>query len=228
MNKRALSCALPDRCRTLLAIVPVLVGLALPLTTAQAETDLSMESAHDVNEGVLHFLARSPAKLIHHHHNRILINAESLNSGWVTLRQCHTNLDAVPRAQITFREGYVRDLKVESATRIKQAWVEDATIQLVDVEPRARLCLLAQTRAFRNTGNGYFSLTSGPYMRKFLDGYYPMRVTLDIDYPAKTLQLIDIAPQAQPGLILNAKRGAIRLDATFEGELNTLIQFEKL
>ncbi|MBT9568694.1 MAG: hypothetical protein IV085_10400 [Thiobacillus sp.] len=187
-----------------------------------------MESAHDVNEGVLNFLAAPPAKLVHHHHNQIHIDPDSLNSGWVTLKQCHTNLDPVPRAQITFREGYVRDLKVESATRIKQAWVEDATIQLVDVERGAKLCLLAQTRALRNTGNGYFSLTSGPYMRKFLDGYYPMRVTLDIDYPSKVLQLIDIAPQAQPGLILSAKRGIIHLDATFEGELNTLIQFEKL
>lgn len=227
MNKPAIPSARPARRWIILSvIVPVLTGLAL--ASALAETDLSMESAHDVNEGVLHFLEHPPAKLIHHHHNRILIDADSLNSGWVTLRQCHTNLDAVPRAQITFREGYVRDLRVEAATRIKQAWVEGATIQLVDVEPGARLCLLAQTRAFRNTGNGYFSLTSGPYMRKFLDGYYPMRVTLDIDYPAKMLQLIDIAPQAQPGLILNARRGAIHLDATFEGELNTLIQFEKL
>jgi hypothetical protein len=46
------------------------------------------------------------------------------------------------------------------------------------VEPGARLCLSAQTRALRNTGNGYFNLVNGPYMRKFLDGYYPMRVTL--------------------------------------------------
>lgn len=209
-----------------LAIGPAVMGLTL--TSAQSETDLSMESAHDVNEGVLHFLEKPPVKQVHHHQNSIRIDADSLKSGWVTLKQCHTNLDAVPRAQITFREGFVRDLRVESSTRIKQAWVEGATIQLVDVEPGARLCLLAHTRALRNTGNGYYSLTSGPYMRKFLDGYYPMRVTLDITYPAKTLQLIDIAPQAQPGLILNAKHGGIHLDATFEGELNTLIQFEKL
>lgn len=226
MTSRAIPAAPPATCWRVLFIAALAAGLASP--AAQAETDLSMESAHDVNEGVLTFLEQLPTKPVHHHHNRILIDAESLNSGWVTLKQCHTNLDAVPRAQITFREGYVRDLKVEVSTHIKQAWVEGATVQLVDVEPGARLCLLAQTRAFRNTGNGYFSLTSGPYMRKFLDGYYPMRVTLEIDYPAKTLQLIDIAPQSQPGLILNATRGAIHLDATFEGELNTLIQFEKI
>ncbi len=207
-----------------------MIPIVLLLThgAVQAETDLSMESAHNVNEGVLHFLDKPPIKLIHHHHNQIRINADSLSSGWVSLTQCHTNLDPVPRAQITFREGYVRDLRVDVSTRIKQAWVEGATVQLVDVEPGARLCLYAQTRALRNTGNGYFSLTSGPYMRKFLDGYYPMRVTLEIEYPPKNLQLIDIAPQAQPGFNLKTQRGSIHLDAIFEGELKTLIQFEKL
>lgn len=186
-----------------------------------------MESAYSVNEGVLRFLDAAPAKAVHHHQNRIRIDEGSLVSGWVDLQQCHTHLDPVPRAQITFREGFVRDLKVASSTHIQQAWVEGATIQLVNVEPGARLCLSAHTRALRNTGNGYYSLTNGPYMRKFLDGYYPMRVTLEIDYPPQTLQLIDIAPPAQPGLKLDAARGVIRLDALFEGELRSLIQFEK-
>lgn len=201
--------------------------LGLTIGASQAATDLSMESAHNVNEGVLHFLKTPPAKSVHHHHNRIRIDADSLVSGWVSLFQCHTHLDPVSRAQITFREGFVRDLKVESATHIKQAWVEGASIQLVDVEPAAKLCLSAQTRALRNTGNGYYILQNGPYMRKFLDGYYPMRVSLEIDYPPQMLQLIDISPAAQPGLNLESRNGAIRMDAIFEGELQTLIQFER-
>lgn len=202
--------------------------LALGIAGAQAETDLSMESAYNVNEGVLHFLETPPAKRVHHHHNRIRIDDNSLLSGWVSLKQCHTNLDPVPRAQITFREGFVRDLRVDTSNKIKQAWIDGASVQLVNVEHGARLCLSAQTRALRNTGNGYFNLTNGPYMRKFLDGYYPMRVTLEIDYPPQTLQLIDISPQAQPGLRLESRNGVIRMDAVFEGELQTLIQFEKL
>ncbi len=193
----------------------------------QSETDLSMESAHSVNEGVLKFLEKSPSKPIHHHHNRISIDPNSLNSGWVSLKQCHTHLDPVPRAQITFREGFVRDLRVDSSTKIEQAWIEGASVQLINVEPGARLCLSAQIRALRNTGNGYFNLTNGPYMRKFLDGYYPMRVTLAIDYPPQTLKLIDIAPQVQPGFKISTHKGAIRIDTVFEGELQTLIQFEK-
>jgi hypothetical protein len=203
--------------------------LATPVIgAAQGETDLSMESAYLVNEGVLHFLEQPPIKRVHHHINHIRIDANSLSSGWVALKQCHENLDPVPLAQITFREGYVRDLKVESFTHIKQAWIEGASVQLVDIQPGARLCLSAQTRALRNNGNGYYNLTNGPYMRKFLDGYYPMRVTLAIDYPAQLLQLIDVKPNAQPGLTLLEHRGAIQMDAVFEGELQTLIQFEKL
>ena len=218
--------------RSLLSLSALLFALLFALLTpslagAQSDTDLSMESAHNVNEGVLKFLEKSPAKSIHHHHNQVLIDQNSLRSGWVSLKQCHTNLDPVPRAQITFREGFVRDLRVDISSKIEQAWIEGASVQLVNVEPGARLCLSAQTRALRNTGNGYFNLTNGPYMRKFLDGYYPMRVTLAIDYPAQTLELIDISPQAQPGLKLDTRSGAIRMDALFEGKLQTLIQFEK-
>jgi hypothetical protein len=180
-----------------------------------------------VNEGSLQFLEAAPAKPIHHHQNRIRIDDDSLRSGWVGLSQCHDHLDAVPRAQITFREGYVRDLKVDSASRIGHAWIEGASVQLSNIEPGARLCLSAQTRALRNAGNGYFNLRNGPYMRKFLDGYYPMRVTLEVDYPTQLLQLIDVEPTAQRGLTIDDRPGALRMDALFEGKLLMLIQFEK-
>ena len=107
----------------------------------QSETNLGMESAHNVNEGVLKFLEKSPTKPIHHHHNQILIDPSSLSSGWVSLKQCHTHLDPVPRAQITFREGFVRDLRVDISRKIEQAWIEGASVQLINVKPGARLCL---------------------------------------------------------------------------------------
>ncbi len=207
--------------------LPLLLAVALSADPTSAATDLTFESAALVNEGSLHFLETAPAKPVHHHHNRIVIDAGSLESGWVSLSQCHEHLDAVPLAQITFREGFIRNLKVDSADRIEQAWIEGASIQLRNVEPGATLCLSAQTRAFRNTGNGYFNLTNGPYMRKFLDGYYPMRVTLDIRYPEELLNLIDVTPPTQPGFALDERPGSIRVDTRFEGELQTLIQFER-
>lgn len=195
---------------------------------AQAQTDLTFESAADVNEGSLRFLpAPPPGKPVHHHQNTLRIDEGSLRSGWVDLLQCHDHLDAVPRAQITFRDGFVRDLKVSSFSRIEDAWIEGTTVQLLNVSSGARLCLSAQTRALRHTGNGYYTLYSGPYMRRFLDGYYPMRLTLEIEYPSTLLSLMEISPPAQPGLSHEKSPGAIRLDAVFEGVLQTLIQFEK-
>jgi hypothetical protein len=204
----------------------LLVPAALSVSLARAASELDFESADAVNEGPLHFLETPPAKPVHHHQNQIRIDSDSLRSGWVGLSQCHDHLDAVPRTQITFREGFVRDLKIDIAHGIEQAWIEGASVQLRNVEPGARLCLSAQTRALRNAGKGYFSLSNGPYMRKFLDGYYPMRVTLAIDYPAQALKLIDVSPHPQAGLTLVEQPGRIQLDAVFEGELQMLIQFE--
>lgn len=194
---------------------------------AGAVTDLSMESADAVNEGALRFLETPPATPVHHHQNRIRIAAPSLRSGWVDLWQCHDHLDPVPRSQITFRAGYVRGLTIETYNGIGQAWVEGPSVQLKDVTPGARLCLSAQTRALRNTGNGYYSLSNGPYMRKFLDGYYPMRVTLEVSYPAAELQLVDVSPGQQPGLAHGEAPGRVRVDTHFEGELRLLFQFER-
>ena len=121
----------------------------------------------------------------------------------------------------------MRDLKLDAFSRIENAWIEGASVQLVNVQPGARLCLSVLTRALRYTGNGYYNLYSGPYMRKFLDGYYPMRVTLDIEFPPQLLTLVDISPPDQPGFQHVESPGSIRMDAVFEGELMTLIQFKK-
>jgi hypothetical protein len=193
----------------------------------QADDPFDLRSAHDVNEGTLDFLANPPATQFHHHQNRILITPESLTSGWVRLDQCHDSLDKVGRAQITFREGFIRDLKVVTSEHIESAWVEGPSVQLRNVATGARLCLSAETRALQDTGSGYYMLHNGPYMRKFLDGYYPMRVSIDVAYPDPLLTLIDITPAAQPGLDILETPGTISVDAVFEGELRTLIQFQQ-
>lgn len=203
------------------------LAAALSLSHALAADEADFAGAEAVNEGQLHFLAEPPAKPVHHHRNRIQIRPSSLDTGWVTLSQCHDHLDAVPRAEITFREGHVRDLRVVASDAIGDAWVEGASVQLRDIAPGARLCLSADTRALKPAGSGYFGLASGPYMRKFLDGYYPLRVTLDVDYPAAALRLLDVSPPPQTGFTLTERAGSLRLEALFEGELNVRIRFER-
>ena len=206
----------------------VLSALALAAgAPAGAVDDFDMRSADAVNEGALRFLEAPPAAAVHHHQNRVRITPGSLRSGWVELQQCHTHMDAVPRSQITFREGYVRGLGIDTFSGIGRAWVEGPSVQLKDVARGARLCLSAQTRALRDAGNGYYNLSHGPYMRKFLDGYYPMHVTLDIEYPAAQLRLLDVSPARQPGLAHDEAPGRVKLDTHFEGELRLLFQFER-
>ena len=197
------------------------------LAGSVAHADTEFPSASSVNEGVLHFLTAPPARPPHHHQNHIRIDAASIDTGWVHLMQCHDHLDAVPRAQITFREGYIRDLQVQTVTGIESAWAEGASVQLKGVSPGARLCLTAETRALRDRGAGFFVLQNGPYLRRFLDGYYPIRVSLRVDYPAALLGVVDVSPPAQPALAIEEHPGTVQLEALFEGTLTTLIQFRR-
>lgn len=210
--------------------LPVLAGAAPvpPMNAEELDAWFNGKSTEEVNEGELTFLTAPPDKPVHHHQNRIRITEDSLANGWTDLEQCHDNLDAVPRTQITFREGYIRNLRVLESRAIGEAWVEGPSVQLRDVHPGARLCLAAQTRALNNSGSGYFTLNNGPYMRKFLDGYYPMQVSLKLEYPARLLQIIDISPSEQEGFHISQKSGLVNIDTLFEGELRTQVQFERL
>lgn len=207
---------------------PAWAAPAPHMNAEELDAWFNAKSTAEVNEGQLTFLGTAPDKPVHHHQNRIRITEDSLASGWTELEQCHDNLDAVPRAQITFRAGYIRNLRLLESRAIGEAWVEGASVQLREVGTGARLCLAAQTRALNDSGSGYFTLNNGPYMRKFLDGYYPMRLTLEIEYPTSLLNLLDVSPAAQPGFQLDDTPGHLRMDAIFEGVLQTLTQFEKI
>ena len=178
-----------------------------------------------VNDGELRFVAPESAAGHHVHINRIHIDASSLRTGWVTLEQCHDQLDAVPAAQILFNPERIRHLRVQSAEDIGRAWVEGSSVQLEDVGPRARLCVTGESRALSDLGQGRYRLQNGPYMRRFLDGYYPMRVELEIRYPAESLRFVAPLPPPQPGFEVRPRAGEIQVEATFEGRLYTCMDF---
>ena len=201
---------------------------AEPLTPEQQEEWLFDDTDSliaEVNEGSLVFLDKPPARVVHHHANHVVINQESIDDGWVQLSQCHTNLDKVSRAQIVFRPDRVRKLKVSSVNNIDGAWVEGATVQLQGISDNARLCIDAETRVFVYNGDGTFSLRSGPYMRRFLDGFYPMRVSMQVTLATDKLRFADISPAVQKGFAVEHKNGTINYDAWFEGRLKTELRF---
>ena len=191
------------------------------------ETDLE-DQAIEVNEGVLDFLAQPPVEPVHHHHNQIVLSPASLDDGWITLHQCHQHLDPVPSSQVVYRRGRIRDLKIEAYRGIGEAWVEGHTVQLRDVGPEARLCVTAQSKALTSNSDGTFALSNGPFMRRFLDGYYPMHVTIEVQIPVKCLQLSHVTPAEQQGFAVTQEAGYLRIDAWFEGRLFTKITFRPL
>jgi hypothetical protein len=177
-----------------------------------------------VNEGDLDFLAGAPDGPVHHHHSRIVISERSLIDGWVVLEQCHVNLDRVPAAQIVFNPERSRALAVTSVRNIERAFAEGNTIQLQGIGVHSRVCVRAESLALRRPETDVFELVNGPFMRRFLDGYYPLRLSLRIEHPP-TIALADFSPVAQPGFSVTQAPGHVAVEALFEGQLHTRFRF---
>lgn len=183
------------------------------------------KSAASVNEGSLVFLPTPPVKKVHHHSNAITITDGSLADGWAQLTQCHENLDQVSAVQIVFNPQRTRNLKLVSHSGVGEARVEDASVQLRNVGPGAKVCLQAEGKALRDNGDGTFSLTSGPFMRRFLDGYYPMHVSMQVKLLSRQIRFLQIDPPSQRGFRVLEQPGEVSFDAWFEGRLKTEIRF---
>ena len=223
--------------RLILYLIPLfLFGLSSSLSSQQLTPeqmeewlfDDSDSLADDVNEGELNFVPDVKNTAVHHHHNRMTITEDSMENGWVKIEQCHRNLDVVPLAQILFNKTRSRHLAVSHIENIGKAYVEDSSVQLEDIGRNAVLCVTAETRSFVYNGDGTYSLRSGPFMRRFFDGYYPMRVTMDVEVKAPRLRFYDTTPVAQDGFKVWRTDGEIHFDAWFEGRLNTDIRFHDL
>lgn len=215
----------------LAALVAVCVALPVRSTPEPSAADLEwLESDSDdwstahVNEGELEFLAQPPDEAVHHHHNVVTLGRDSLRHGWVQLQQCHHNIDNVGAAQILFRSGRIRNLKITRSRNIGRAWVEDASVQLTDIGKDSSLCLSAESRALTANPDGSYRVNNGPFMRRFLDGYYPMRVTEQVLLADSGLRFNGITPARQPGFEVSVTADSVNFDAWFEGRLRIEIE----
>jgi hypothetical protein len=211
-------------------LLPLLGFLAASASIATEPADDNwgddpFDRAAAVNEGDLVFLDQPPEKAVHHHVNRLSITDTSLADGWVALEQCHHDLDPVPDAEIVYAPGRIRNLRTTRVENIERVEVFDHSVQLKNVDHGSSICIQAETRALSTDGEG-FVLKNGPYMRRFLDGYYPMRVTLQIDYPPD-LMIWSHVPEARDGVRIAKAPGEFSLDAWFEGILRTRIDFDR-
>lgn len=202
-------------------MVRVAVGLLASVLLAAPAAAIDRE----INEGQLQFLTEPLPQPPHYHSRHISITPSSLKTGWVSSKQCHHNLDQVRAMEIVFGAGRVRNLRVVRAEHIGKAWVEADSVQMTDVGENAVICLVSESRSLiYDPVLHTYTLKSGPYMRRFLDGYFPIRVSLAVDYPSALLSLQELSP-TELKLSASTPPGHVRIDTVFEGRLTIELQF---
>ncbi|GMQ91379.1 MAG: hypothetical protein BMS9Abin11_0687 [Gammaproteobacteria bacterium] len=192
----------------------------LPMPPAMAEAEHPSST-----DETLQFLVKPPKRPPHKHSAHITITNNSLKTGWVLNKQCHYNLARVPALEVVFHKGGVRNLRISRADNIKKAWVEGSTVQLVDIGKNAVLCIYSETHTFKfDTLSGTYAWHGGPYMKRFLDGYFTMHLNLAVDYPYNKLRMLSMDPAALKSRAVSVD-GHIRLDTMFVGRLDIHLKF---
>jgi hypothetical protein len=178
-----------------------------------------------VNEGDLVFLRDTQGHRVLQTRNRLTITPASLRNGWVELHQCQSNLDPVSALEVVYRYQGMRKLRVISTRAIGHARVENNSVQMTDVQKGGEVCIEAEVQVLKKTGPGQYQLTSGPFHRRFLDGYYPLRLDYRIHWPADMLQLESVRPEKQEGFTVREQPGELDIDTLFEGKLTIEVRF---
>lgn len=177
-----------------------------------------------VNDGQLNFLREKPGENIFHSEINITIDQNSIDNGWVSLTQCYNNLDPVPRTAVVYRSYFFKNLKILSSKNIKTSKVSGHKVILNDVSKNASLCIRANARNFYQNEDESFSLVNGPYHRKFLDGYFPYHLNLNIHY-SPLLKFNYSSPKQQSGFKITPLNNSLLVDTLFEGKLKTEFRF---
>lgn len=173
------------------------------------------------------FLKQPPAQAPHRQEMKVLIDAQSLKTGLVRVDQCHYQLDPVPATQIVFGPA-LRALQVTRSRNIGSLDLEDRSVQLHDVGEGAEICLRTVNQVFRQQADGSFVLRNGPFMRQFLDGYFPLQLHYQIRYPGSLLALESVSPDTPVNTLQKDPDGKLDLQVLFTGPLRLETRFRPL
>lgn len=218
---------LPARHR-LQAVTVFLLLAAAPVLAMDDEAWLEDDweaRAMAVSGGELRFLPAATDKPVLNTRNQLKLTGESLESGWVELHQCQSNLDAVSRVELVYRYRGIRNLEVVRSRNIGLLETGANSVDMTDVGQDAEVCISAEVRVLERTSRGW-RIESGPFHRRFLDGYYPLHLQYVLEYPPESLQIVSVAPAEQAGLEVRRSPGILDIDTWFEGRLTLVIQFQ--
>jgi hypothetical protein len=211
-----------------LLLVIVLLMTAL-MTAASNDMEAWPEQDDDrtqlVNEGSLDFIQDTRGRRVLQTLNWLTVNPGSLGNGWVALYQCQRNLDPVAAVEVVYRYQGMRNLRIISTRNIEHAWVEQNSVQMEQVERGGEVCIEAEVQVLLPDGEGRYRLQSGPFHRRFLDGFYPVQLDYRIHWPADRLQLESVRPPGQKGFSIREQPGELGIDTLFEGKLIIDVRF---
>ncbi|MCW9024011.1 MAG: hypothetical protein OQK73_04950 [Gammaproteobacteria bacterium] len=190
--------------------------------------DDSDTSSGRVSGGELVFVSPDKPETILHSRNQFTINTKSIDNGWVVLQQCYANLTPQKESQVVYQYKYMRKLTIVSSHQIGSSRVEGQTVQLNDIQSNAELCVNAEVRIFYQNPDKSFTLVSGPYHLKFLDGYYPMHLSFTVNFPAGQLQFTGLEPNHPQDMPAQFQAGQVSIDTYFEGKLTIKMNFKNL
>jgi hypothetical protein len=208
----------------------VLLGAPAVASLATAATEIDyfeeMDRIDRINTGELVVFKAPPEDGILHQVSNNTLTAESLRTGWVKNSQCYFNLDGAVALQVVYRPGRVRKLRIARTEGIGKAWVEGDSVQLEDVQAKATLCVESENRALLpDEGMGVYAMHAGPFMRRFFDGYFPMRVTMTVNYPPELVSFAQASPGVDAGMLVSDSPGRMTYEAIFEGRLQVEFLF---
>lgn len=194
----------------------------------EREQQRLIEKARNVNEGDLVFLGARPEAGAPRMEKHLYLTPESLETGWARMEQCHYNLDPVPAAEVVYGGDRTRAIEITRSEHIGNAVVEGDNVQMRDIREGAILCVQAESKALASLpDDAQFLVENGPFMRRFLDGYYPMQVDLVIEWPAGLLELVETVPAEQPGHAVTHDDRSVTIRAHFEGRLVSQVRLSR-
>lgn len=183
----------------------------------------ALEFSDIAQEGQLRFLEAHPEPHTYRYESRVRISEESLITGVVTLNTCHFELDPIRKVVIAFNPNRLQKLEITQASGVGSLEVRGHLIEMTDVKRGASVCIDLESKALERLNETTYRLNAGPLMRRYFDGYLPMRATLMLSWPGDRITLKETNPAPQKGVTLLQFPGRAEMDIIFAGRLTANI-----
>lgn len=183
----------------------------------------ALELADVARDGELRFLATRPDPGAYWYESRVQISEDSLRTGVVQLATCHRQLDPNQKIVIVFNPERVQAIRVVSSEGVESAEVRGHQVEMAQVQRGGHICIDLSSRALDRVDERTWRLNAGPLMRRYLDGYLPMRAQLAFQWPDGLLRVRETRPAAQPGVRIGTSNAGAQLDLSFAGRMTATV-----